>query len=41
VKASIATDTTTAEQRREECLTKEKSKNILTDVSSIRKSSLN
>jgi hypothetical protein len=40
-KASVAKDATTAEQRREECLTKEKLKNILTDVSSTRKSSLN
>jgi hypothetical protein len=40
-KAPIAKDATTVEQGREECLNKEKSKNILTDVSSIRKSSLN
>lgn len=40
-KASIAKDATTVEQRREECLTKEEPKNILTDVSRTRKSSLN
>ena len=40
-KPSIAKDATTAEQGREECLTKEKSKNMLTDVSRTRKSSLN
>jgi len=40
-KASVAKDAAPVEERRGECLTKEKSKNILTDVSSTRKSSLN
>ena len=40
-KASTAKDTTTVEQGRGECLTKERPKSILTDVSSTRKSSLN